>query len=456
VAPSRLWVPGFFAGLLLILTGILPGILPSQLVLAQSVPATSQPQAQVGTPPPPSGQAYSLPPDKLVKAKTLNKIRLALDIGGSLWGLVFLGWLLASRASSRLERWVQRVDARRWVQGLLFFLVFMVITALANLPLDVIGHAVSRHYGISVQGWAGWLGDQGKALGVSTLAVPVLLLFNWIVRRWPRRYWLGAWIAILPLMVLATMGEPLLEPVFNKYEPLQKNHAGLVAELEKVVARTGTRIPPDRMFLMKASEKTNGLNAYVSGLGATKRIVVWDTTAGRIPEDEILCIFGHESGHYVLHHIVKGLVASAVFLFFVFAACARLAEAMVRRFGVRWGIERRENVPPVATRTGFVALILVFSVVMFLLEPIGNTLSRYFEHQADVYGQEAIHGLVADPQKTAVSSFNHLGEAWLEDPDPNPFVEFWLYNHPSVQNRARFAEHYNPWANGGHGEFFSN
>ena len=61
-----------------------------------------------------------------------------------------------------------------------------------------------------------------------------------------------------------------------------------------------------------------------------------------------------------------------------------------------------------------------------------------------------------DPQKTAVSSFNHLGEAWLEDPDPNPFVEFWLYNHPSVQNRARFAEHYNPWANGGQGEFFAN
>jgi STE24 endopeptidase len=452
VAPSRLWVLGFFAGLLL----ILPGILPSQLVLAQSVPATNQPQAQAGTSSPPSEEAYSLPPDKLAKAKALNTIRLALDIGGSLWGLVFLGWLLASRAVSRLERWVQRVDARRWVQGLLFFLVFLVITALANMPLDVIGHAVSRHYGISVQGWAGWLANQGKALGVSTLAVPVLLLFNWIVRRWPRRYWLGAWIAILPLMVLATMGEPLLEPVFNKYEPLQKNHAGLVAQLKRVVARTGTSIPPDRMFLMKASEKTNGLNAYVSGLGATKRIVVWDTTAGRIPDDEILYIFGHESGHYVLHHIVKGLIASAVFLFFVFAACARLAEAMVRRFGERWGIERRGNVPPVATRTGFLALILVVSVVMFLLEPMGNTLSRYFEHQADVYGEEAIHGLVPDPQKTAVSSFNHLGEAWLEDPDPNRFVEFWLYSHPSVQNRARFAEHYNPWANGGHGEFFQN
>ena len=129
---------------------------------------------------------------------------------------------------------------------------------------------------------------------------------------------------------------------------------------------------------------------------------------------------------------------------------------MASRFGGRWGIHPESSETPLATRTGFIVLILVVSVASFLLDPASNTVSRYFEHQADVYGQEAIHGLVADPQRTAVSGFNHLGEAWLEDPDPNPFIEFWLYNHPSVQNRAEFAEHYNPWANGGHGEFFKN
>jgi Zn-dependent protease with chaperone function len=98
--------------------------------------------------------------------------------------------------------------------------------------------------------------------------------------------------------------------------------------------------------------------------------------------------------------------------------------------------------------------MFAISVASFLLEPVSNTFSRHFEHQADVYGQEAIHGIVPDPQKTAVSSFNHLGEAWLEDPNPSPFIEFWEYNHPSVQTRANFAQHYDPWANGGHGEFF--
>ena len=89
-----------------------------------------------------------------------------------------------------------------------------------------------------------------------------------------------------------------------------------------------------------------------------------------------------------------------------------------------------------------------------MLEPASNAFSRHFEHQADVYGQEAIHGLVPDPQKTAVAGFNALGEAWLEDPNPSPFIEFWEYSHPSVKTRANFAAHYDPWANGGHGRVF--
>jgi STE24 endopeptidase len=435
---------------------ILLGAAAARFAGAQSSPTPPPPaQAQTQASQHPSEPAYSLPPDKLAKAKTLNRIRITLDIAGSLWGLVFLWWLLASRNAARLEHWTQRRSRRRWVQGMFFFSAFLVITTMAGLPVDMIGHAASRHYGISVQGWASWFGDQGKALGLGlVIGTWILLLFNWIVRRWPRRYWFGAWLVSIPLMVLGAMVGPFFEPLFDKYEPLQKNHPVLVTELERVAQRTGTDIPPDRMFLMKASLKSNGLNAYVSGVGPTKRIVVWDTTAGRVPDDEVMFVFGHESGHYVLHHIAKGLTLSAISFFFVFWVCAGIAGWMARRSGSRWGIEPQENVPPLATRTGFLILFLIFLVVMFLLEPASNTVSRYFEHQADVYGQEAIHGLVPDPQKTAVSGFNHLGEAWLEDPDPNPFVEFWLYSHPSVKNRSNFAAHYDPWANGGHGEFF--
>jgi len=428
---------------------MVPGICAAQQPQSPGAEAQAQPQAQ-------PAQAYTLSPDKLAKAIALNRIRNILDIVAGLWSVAVVWLLLATHAAAGLETWATRALTRRWAQGLLFFAALLVAITVANLPIDIYGHHVSRAYGISIQGWGGWLGDQAKALGLTVLlTTPVLLLFNWIVRRWPRRYWFGVWLVTLPLMVVSIFVSPLLEPIFNKYEPLTLHHAALVEKLEEVVARTGTNIAPDRMFLMKASEKTNGLNAYVNGMGATKRIVVWDTTAGRVPDDEVMFIFGHESGHYVLNHIPKMLAITAVGAFFVFWACAGFAAWLARGRGAAWHLQASDPEAPVlATRAGFVVLILAITIAGFVLEPVTNTMSRYFEHQADVYGQEAIHGLVPDPQKTAVAGFQALGEAWLEDPDPSPLVEFWEYNHPSVKTRANFAAQYDPWANGGRGEFF--
>jgi Zn-dependent protease with chaperone function len=421
-------------------------------VVAQTSPASQKPQEPAaGAPQPHSEQAYSLPSDKLAQAIALNKIRVALDIAGSIWGLIVLWGLLASGAAARLEAWTQGVSRRRWAQGLAFFAILIVFLTLAALPIDLLGHAASLHYKISVQRWSGWFADLGKGLAVSLGAgAPILLFFNWIVRVSPRRYWLWGWLISIPLTLAAVFLAPLvLDPIFNKFEPLEKTHPALVGRLEQVVARTGTRIPPERMFLMKASEKSNGINAYVTGIGASKRFVMWDTTTDRMPDDEILFIFGHESGHYMLNHIVKGLFLSFVGLFFLFWICAHLAEWLVRRFGERW------HIGSVASRAGFLTLLMVLSLANFVSTPIDNAISRQFEHKADIYGQEAIHGLVPNDQKTAVSAFNHLGEAWLEVPNPNSFIEFWSYSHPSTQHRAEFAEHYNPWANGGHGRFFA-
>lgn len=430
---------------------LLLGLSTPPAMRAQAAPPASAPTQAQPAPPPGSHPAYTLPPDQLAKAIALSRIRNILAIAGGLWGILFLWLLLATRAWAALENWAARRTPRRWLQGALFFAVFLLLTGLAGLPFDGYGEHASRAYGISVQSWASWFGDEGKALALAlVVGVPVMLFFNWIVRRWPRRYWLGAWLATIPLLLLVMFVEPVvIEPLFDKFQPLQQTDPALVQQLEKVVARTGTDIPPSRMFLMKASLKTNGLNAYVSGIGATKRIVVWDTTAGRVPDDEVLFIFGHESGHYVLNHIWKGLAVTIVALLFVYWICATAAAWMVRRFGPAWGIAG------LSSRAGFVVLLFVISIAGFLMEPASNAISRYFEHQADVYGQEAVHGIVPDPQKTAVAAFNRLGEAWLEDPAPNRFIEFWLYSHPSTEHRAEFAAHYNPWANGGHGEFFA-
>ena len=423
-------------------------------VRAQAGPAkpeaASQPQHLEQKPQPYSDQTYSLPPEKLAEAKALNRIRVWVAIAGSVWGLIVLWLLLATGTATRLDVWTRETLKPGWIQGIGFFGMVLVILAVMDLPLGIIAHTASLKYHVSVQPWGAWFIDNAKGLGVSlALGVPLALFLGWVVRKSPRRYWLWIWMISLPLILMGTFLEPLvIDPIFNKFEPLEKTHPALVMKLQEVVARTGTKIPPSRMFLMNASEKSNGINAYVTGIGSSKRFVMWDTTMNRMPDDEIMFIFGHESGHYVLNHIPKGLSLTMAGLLLLFWACAHLAEGMVRRFGERW------KVSAMASRTGFMVLIFAFSIGNFLSTPVANTVSRYFEHEADVYGQESIHGLVVDPQKTAVSGFNHLGESWLEDPDPSAFVEFWMDSHPSVQQRAKFAKHYDPWANAGRGEFF--
>jgi STE24 endopeptidase len=411
-----------------------------------SDPASSAPAQASG-----GHDAYTLPPGDLAKAVALSRIQDVLAFGGALWGIAFLLLLLATGAAARVDRWSQRVIHRRWPQGLLFFALFLIAVFMAGLPFDWFAQHTSRAYGISVQSWTSWLGDEGTSLGLSlVIGAPLLMLFHRIVRRWPRRYWLAAWLISLPLMLLAVYAEPLvIDPLFNKFEPLQKSDPALVQQLEKIVHRTGIDIPPGRMYLMKASAKTNGINAYVTGIGPSKRIVVWDTTAERVPTDQILFIFGHESGHYVLHHIPKGLAISALCLFFGFWAVAGVSGWVVSRWGARWRIDS------LADRTGFVVLLLALSIGGFITEPGANAISRHFEHQADIFGQEAIHGIVPNPQQTAVASFNTLGRIWLENPHPSSFVVFWLYSHPSIQQRANFAAHYDPWAGGGQGKYFT-
>ena len=109
---------------------------------------------------------------------------------------------------------------------------------------------------------------------------------------------------------------------------------------------------------------------------------------------------------------------------------------------------------PVEDWGAVVVLMLTFQVFTILSDPIGNTISRYVEHRADVYGQEVVHGIVADPQATGVHSFQTLGEESLDIPDPNRWMVLWTYSHPPIADRAEFAREYDPWKPGAQPRFF--
>jgi len=398
-----------------------------------------------------AGPAYTLPPEKLRRAVAYAHARIALGITGLLWTFLQLLLILMLGIAMRMRNVAVHLSGSRWVQCFVFVLQLLALTAVIDLPLGLYGHRLALAYGQSVQGWGGWFADQAKSFALTWIvgSLLVMLLF-WVIRRSPRRWWLWFWAATLPVILFGVFVTPLvIDPMFNKFEPLQQTNPALVARLEQVVARGGIDIPPDRMFLMRASAKVTGINAYVTGFGTSKRVVVWDTSIAKLTPDQIVLVFGHEMGHYVLHHVALGLLFTAALLFVLFYLGYRATGWVLARYGRAWRIVSQND------WAALVVLLLMLQVLSFLAEPIENAFSRHIEHVADIYGQEAVHGLVADPQATAVGAFQRLGETNLDGPNPNPVIEFWMYNHPSVARRAAFAAHYNPWVPGEHPRYFS-
>ena len=395
--------------------------------------------------------AYTLPPAKLQKAIALDRIEMTLAIGGTLWGIAQLALVLATGLAARMRNIAVGLSKYRWAQGTTFVLLLLLAVFLLNLPLAIYGHSAALKYGLSIQGWGSWLADRGKMLAIEWLvgSVLVLVLFS-IIRRSPKRWWFWFWLPAAGCVLAGVFVTPyVVDPLFNRFEPLAKADPALVARLEQVVRRGGISIPPDRMFLMKASAKSTQLNAYVTGFGASKRVVVWDTTVARSSPDEIAFIFAHEMGHYVLGHVALGVTLTCAGLLPFFWLGDHGMRLLLRRFGAAWGIPSQQD------WGALVVLALVLLSLAALTLPLSNSVSRWMEHNADVYGQEAVHGIVANPQQVGLRSFRELGEDSLDDPTPHPLFDWWFDTHPTTSFRAAFAEAYDPWAEGQRPKYFA-
>jgi Zn-dependent protease with chaperone function len=391
-----------------------------------------------------AAKTYTLPPDKLAKAIEYAAARNRLHFVAAGYGILVLVALLAWRAAPRLRDLAESATRRRILQAYIFAPLLLLVIDVIQLPLSLYGHHLSLKYEQSIQPWGSWFWDWTKAelLTFALAGVTVWMLYA-VIRRSPRRWWFYFWLIAVPLVVFLMFIEPVVvEPLFFHFEPLAAKQPALVAAIGKVVARGGLDIPPDRMYEMRASEKLNSLNAYVAGIGASKRVVVWDNTTRKMNTGQTLFVFGHEMGHYVLGHVWIGiLAASAGILVFLFVAWHAMTWALARS-GERWAIRGLSD------WASLPVLLLTLSVFGFLSEPVSSSFSRMLEHNADIYGLEVIHGIVPDSADAAAAAFQILGEVSLDDPNPSPFIEFWLYDHPSISDRVRFASEYDPWGKG--------
>jgi Zn-dependent protease with chaperone function len=432
---------------------LFPGFL---FLLAASLvsPATSyaRQQAQPSSPAPsPAGQVqgYSLSPGQEAQAIAYARARHELYFLDVAYGLLLLVLLLQLRVAPKFRDVATRVGDNTFLQTIVFVPLLLLTIDILSLPTAIWSHQLAVKYQQSIQSWDSWLVDWVKGEGVEVVIgfLAIWILYA-IIRNSPRRWWLYFWAIAVPLTVLGAVAEPLiLEPLFFQFTPLANSQPHLAERIESVVKRAGLEIPQSRMFVMNASSKLRAVNAYASGLGATKRVVVWDTSIQRMTEDEILFVFGHEMGHYVLGHVRNGILFfCGVLLCFLFLAY-HILHRMLTRWGESWAIRGADDLASLP------ALILLLTVFGFLFTPVSNAYSRHLEHQADQYGLEVIHGLVLDAPVVAAHAFQVLGEVDLEEPNPSTAVKFWFYNHPPLDERMRFAQTYDPWSEGRAPEF---
>jgi Zn-dependent protease with chaperone function len=379
--------------------------------------------------------AYTLTPDQLRQSEGLHRTNVVLSLASTIFGLAVLVVLIAVRFGPKVQRVAESISRRRLAQAFIFVPALLLTLAIFDLPLAIYGHHISRTYGLSVQGWGSWLADQAKA---ELLVVLLTTLCAWGfytgIRRSPRRWWFYTWLITLPIMAAMVFAAPvIIDPIFNRFEPLARTNPELTIQLRSLAHSAGLDIPESRIFLMHASDKVTTYNAYVTGFGATKRIVVWDNTARDLTLPQTLFIFGHETGHYVLHHIYLGMAFSALLMFVGFWLTQQLVQAALARFGHAWGIRT------LADWSSLPLLLLLASVISFFGSPLASSFSRWEEHNADAYGLKITRPITPNAAQAAAQSFQILGEKSYAYPTPSPFLVFWSYSHPPIADRIRFV-----------------
>ncbi len=339
-----------------------------------------------------------------------------------LYALLWLitGWSVALRS------WLANLVNNDWFIVAGFAAVFSGIFFLISLPMGYYtGYILPHRFDLSTQSLKDWVIDQLKSLVVGAVLGLILIELVYLILRLAGDYW-WLWLTggVLFFSVLMTNLAPvLLMPIFNKFTPLNEEHADLAERLVALAEKAGTKVRG--VFKMDMSRRTKQANASLTGLGNTRRIILGDTLITEFSADEIETVLAHELGHHVNHDVAwligGGTVLTALGLFLV-------SRAMVWAIAV-FGFTGASD------PAGLPALMILFSLYQLITMPIENAFSRWRENKADNYALQA-----TNKAEAFSSAFKRLANQNLSDVDPESWVVFMFYSHPPLQARIAKAE----------------
>jgi Zn-dependent protease with chaperone function len=320
---------------------------------------------------------------------------------------------------------------------MVYAVLFTLVMALLTLPLAYYGGYVRQHaFGLSNQSLGRWAGEWLKGVAVGSLGLALVLWIPYVLlEKSPKRWWLYAGLATLPIATLMLVITPVwVDPLFNEYQPMQDKV--LEARVLAMAERAG--IHGSRVYQVNKSVDTKAVNAYVTGLGGTKRIVFWDTILSRLEPDQVLFVTAHEMGHFVLRHTLAFILGAALVTTLSLYVVHRVAGRLIARFSDRFGFSRLSDV------ASFPLLLLLGSIVSLVLTPLVLAFNRYQEHEADRFALE-----ITRANRAAATTFVRLQQENLGVPRPSALYVLWRASHPPLGNRVDFANRYRPWEDGG-------
>ncbi len=353
---------------------------------------------------------------QLEKAEAFRSGQLWL-YGASL--LIELGVLvvLVRKAPPRIRAFGER---RPVLAGAATAAGISIVLGLAALPVSAISRERAKDVGLVTQDWLGWAGDVAKSQAIGAVlwgAGGALLIFG--MRKLGRRWWVAGSVVVVLFGVAITYASPIvLDPLFNKFTPLKEGRTR--ADVLELAKRAG--IDVGQVYEMDASRRTTAANAYVTGLGHTKRVVLYDNLVNDFTPAETRLVVAHELGHVKHNDVPHGLLYLAIVAPFGMFAVARLGERLAPR----------DSLGLPAALPG---LLLAIAIVAPTITIVSNQLSRAVERRADAYALE-----LTDEPDTQIAFQKRIAVKNVSDPDPPGWVTFLLGTHPPTIERIGQAE----------------
>ena len=348
-----------------------------------------------------------------------NTFSLVESLFSSIITLLFVfGGLLGRYAS-----WVSSLTDSFILQGTGFFLFLSYASSLLSLPFSLYRtFRIEDTYGFNTMTPKIWLTDFIKSTLISSvLMIVVLACAFWIVQKSPDQWWFFAWgFFFVFSMFMMYISPYVIEPLFNKFTPLEGGD--LEKKITTMMQQTGIRV--SRVFTIDASRRSQHTNAYFTGLGRTKRIVLYDTLISKMEENEVLAVLAHEAGHWKKKHVLK-----MIMIFEALSLAGAYASFRVLKSGI---LADAFGLPNNAFFAELVILAFVFSIVSFPATPLFSALSRRHEREADKFAV----GLAPVPEALATSLIK-LSKDNLSNLHPHPWYAAVYYSHPPVVKRVR-------------------